>query len=96
MLESGEEPRNRAVFLISLLLLSVSGVVMVAATGILVFRRHELIRRKLIHLLGRMDTSNTADVYQVSPYLPTRLGEATRRHSQCVCVIAAAAALDLD
>lgn len=63
---SGDEPRNRVILLLSLILLSISGAVIVAATGILIFRRHELIRRKLVHLLGRLDSSDTNDVYQVS------------------------------
>ena len=61
-----DDTRNKAIVLVSLVLLSISAVVVIASAGILIFRRHELIRRKLVHLLGRVDLTDASDVYQVS------------------------------
>ena len=66
--EEVENKSGKTVVLVSFLLLAVSAVVAVAAAGIIVFRRHELLRDKVKHLFGHLDISSTIDSYQASVF----------------------------
>lgn len=58
-------PQDQTIVMTSMILLLIAVGVVLTGSLVLVVRRHEHIRRKLSHLLGQLDISETIHAYQV-------------------------------
>ena len=64
--EREDMKRDETIVLVSLIVILVSITLILLTSVVYIVRRHELLRRKILHLLGRLDMSEPADDYKVS------------------------------
>lgn len=63
--DEDESKRDETIVFISLVVILVSITLILLTSVVYIARRHQLLRRKILHLLGRLDMSEPADDYKV-------------------------------